>query len=193
MAFRGSPGGRWERPSGRSYDCVMHPVAVNTVGSWTLLVTDAMEGAALEATELPGRGLAALVLLTNRPGSSVDWLSRRLGLTQSGAVRLVDRLGALGLLRREKQPGRKEVSLHVTAAGEACLRQGLAARAAAIRTLVEPLSAGEQRQLGVLAGKVLAGGTRRRDEADVACRLCDWQACKPVCPVDASVAEGSTP
>ena len=170
----------------------MHSAAVNIVGAWTFLVTDAMEEAALEATELPGRSLAALVLLANRPGSSVDWLSRRLGFTQSGAVRLVDRLGALGLLRREKRPGRKEVSLYVTAAGEACLRQGSAARAAAVRALLEPLSAGEQRQLGVLAGKVLAGGARRRDEADVACRLCDWQVCKPVCPVDASVAEGST-
>lgn len=171
----------------------MHPVAVNTVGSWTLLVTDAMEGAALEATELPGRSLAALVLLANRPGSSVDWLSRRLGFTQSGAVRLVDRLVALGLLRRERHPRRKEVSLHVTADGEARLHQGLQARAAAVQALVEPLSAGEQERLVALIGKVLAGGTRRRDEADVACRLCDWQVCKPVCPLDASVVEGSTP
>lgn len=158
-----------------------------------MLVTDAMEEAALEATGLPGRGLAALVLLANRPGSSVDWLSRGLGFTQSGAVRLVDRLVTLGLLRRERHAGRKEVSLHVTADGEARLHLGLEARAAAVRTLLEPLSAGEQRQLGVLAGKVLAECARRRDEADVACRLCDWEACKPVCPVDASVAAGSPP
>jgi DNA-binding MarR family transcriptional regulator len=169
----------------------MHAAEANTVGSWTLLVADAMEDASIEATQLPGRSLAALVLLRNRPGSSVDWLSRRLGFTQSGAVRLVDRMVAAGLLRREKQPGRKEVFLHVTAGGQARLRQGLEARARAIQALVEPLSAGEQTQLAALAGKVLAGGTRRRDEADVACRLCDWEACKPACPLDASVVEAS--
>jgi MarR family transcriptional repressor of emrRAB len=167
----------------------MHARAVNTVGSWTLLVADAVEGAATEATKLPERSLAALVLLTNCPGSSVDWLSRRLAFTQSAAVRLVDRLVTLGLLRREKQPGRKEVFLHVTANGEARLHQGLEARAATIQALVEPLSAPEQDQLATLVDKVLAGGVRRRDEADVACRLCDWEACKPVCPLDASVAE----
>ena len=178
---------------GKTYDCGMHARGVNTVGSWTLLVADAMGGAAVETTGLPGRSLAALVLLSNRPGSSVDWLSRRLGFTQSGAVRLVDRLADLGLLRRERQPGRKEVFLHVTAAGEARLGRGLAARATAIRALVQPLSPSEQEQLAALVGKVLTGGVRRRDEADVACRLCDWEVCKPVCPIEASIVEESTP
>jgi DNA-binding MarR family transcriptional regulator len=166
---------------------------LNAIGSWTLLVSDAMEEAAGEATQLPERSMAALVLLANRPGSSVDWLSRRLGLTQSGAVRLVDRLVILGLLRRDKHQGRKEVFLHVTSGGEDRLRRGLEARATAIRALVEALSEGEQEQLGALIGKALAGGSRRRDEADVACRLCDWEACKPVCPLDASVVEASVP
>jgi DNA-binding MarR family transcriptional regulator len=135
--------------------------------------------------------VAALVLLANRPGSSMDWLSSRLGLTQSGAVRLVDRLVALGLLRREKHQGRKEVFLHVTADGEDRLRRGLEARGTAIRVLVEALSESEQEQLGALVGKALAGGARCRAEADVACRLCDWEACGPVCPVDTSVVEAS--
>jgi hypothetical protein len=98
-------------------------------------------------------------------------------------------LAAPGLLRREKHQGRKEVCLHVTPGGEDRLRRGLEARATAIRALVEALSEGEQEQLGALVGKALAGGARRRDEADAACRLCDWEACKPLCPLDASVAE----
>jgi DNA-binding MarR family transcriptional regulator len=158
-----------------------------------VLATDAMDGAQLEVADLPERSLAALVLLRNRPRSNVDWLYRRLGITQSGAVRLVDRLVTLGLVRREKEPGRKEVALLVTVSGEARLQQGLAARATAMQALVESLSAAEQTQLATLVGKALAGGTRRREEADVACRLCDWDACKPVCPLDASVAEAGAP
>jgi DNA-binding MarR family transcriptional regulator len=167
----------------------MHVNTVNTVGSWALLVADAAEGAAAEATDLPERSLAALVLLTNCPGSSVDWLSRRLAFTPSAAVRLVDRLAVLGLVRRERQLRRKEVSLHVTASGKARMRQGLDARAATIWALLEPLSPGEQLQLATLVDKVLAGGVRRRDEVEVACRLCDWEVCKPTCPLDASVSE----
>ena len=158
-----------------------------------MLVDSAMEEAAAAATQLPRRSLAALILLSNRPGSTSDWLSQRLGFTQSGAVRLVDRLAALELLRRERQPGRKEVFLHVTSAGEARLDQGLEAQAAAIRRLLEPLSASEQEQLSALVGKVLAGGVRRRDQADVDCRLCDWAVCKPVCPVESSIVEETTP
>ena len=165
----------------------MHTNHANTLAAWALLATDAMDAAQLEVAELPPRSLAALVLLRNRPASSVDWLSRRLGISQSGAVRLVDRLVALGLLRREKSPGRKVVALHVTANGDARLGEGLEARAAAMRALVKPLSADERKQLAGLVGKALAGGARRRDEADAACRLCDWDGCKPVCPVDASV------
>lgn len=167
----------------------MHTKDVNTVAAWALLATDAMEAAQLEVAELTARSIAALGLLRNRPASSVNWLHRRLGITQSGAVRLVDRLVALGLLRREKSPGRKEVALRVTASGKARLQQGLTARASAIEGLVESLSAADQERLAALLGKALAGGSRSRDEADVACRLCDWDACKPVCPVDASVVE----
>jgi DNA-binding MarR family transcriptional regulator len=170
----------------------MHTRESNALAAWTVLATDAMEAAQLEVADLPERSLAALILLRNRPESNVDWLFRRLGITQSGAVRLVDRLVTLGLVRREKAPGRKEVALHVTASGEARLQQGLTARATAVQTLVESLSTAEQTQLAALVGKALAGGTRRRKEADIACRLCDWDACKPVCPLDASVVQAGS-
>lgn len=91
----------------------------------------------------------------------------------------------------EKHQGHKEVFLHVTAGGEDRLRRGLQARAIAIRALPVVLSESEQDQLGALVGKALAGSTRRRDEADIACRLCGWAACTPACPVDASAEQTS--
>ena len=170
----------------------MHISAGNAVSAWLVLATDACDGAGSEATGLPVRGLSALVLLRNRPAANVDWLHRRLDITQSGAVRLVDRLESSGLLRREKSPGRRDVALYVTEAGEALLGRGLGARARAIEGLLEPLSAAERSRLAALIAKALAGGTRRRHEADVVCRLCDWDLCKPQCPVDASVIEGAS-
>jgi MarR family transcriptional regulator, negative regulator of the multidrug operon emrRAB len=104
---------------------------------------------------------------------------------------LVDRLAGSGLLLRERTPGRREVDLHLTDAGEALLRQGLRARSTALNALVASLTPKEQAQLVKLIAKSLAQGRRHREEADVACRLCDWDACKPVCPVDASVVDES--
>jgi DNA-binding MarR family transcriptional regulator len=167
----------------------MHRSVGNALSAWLLLGTDAADSAASEAADLPVRGLSALVLLRNRPGCNGDWLYRRLGISQSGAVRLIDRLEKLGLLRRERSRGRREVDLYVTPAGESRLRQGLEARETAIRALLEPLTEEEQRQLAALIVKALAGGTRRRADADIACRLCDWDVCKPGCPLDASVIE----
>ena len=115
------------------------------------------------------------------------WLHQRLALTQSGAVRLVDRLEGLGLIRREKTSGRREVALYVTDAGEARLRTGLDARLEAMQDLVKPLTKAEQRHLAALVDKMLAAGDRTQDETDAACRLCDWDVCKPTCPLDASI------
>ncbi len=166
----------------------MHADRSNALSALLLLGVDAADEAALAATDLPPRGFSALVLIRNRPSCSINWLHRRLAFTQSGAVRLIDRLEALGLVAREKEAGRREVGLRITPQGEARLRDGLAARLEAMQELVDPLSATEQRQLAGLVRKMLGAGTRTRDEADAACRLCDWDVCKPTCPLDASVA-----
>lgn len=169
----------------------MHKSAANAMSAWLLVAADACDVAASNAADLPVRALSALVLLDNRGGRNVDWLHRRLGLTQSGAVRLVDRLETEGLVRRERLEGTRAVGLYVTGAGEARLRRGLRARRTAIEALLEPLTEGEQRHVIALIGKALRGAERRRDDADVACRLCDWGLCRPDCPVDASVCEES--
>lgn len=167
----------------------MHTSAVNTFSAWLVLAGDVTEGDTLEVTGLPERGLAALVLVANHRGCSVDWLGRRLGVTQSGTVRLLDRLQRMGLVARERTAGRRQVALRLTGAGKGRLGRGLQARSAALEKLLAPLSASEQAQLTSLIAKALAGGRRRRKDADVACRLCDWRACRPDCPLDASVID----
>lgn len=159
------------------------------LSAWLLVAADARDHASSQACGLAARELSALVLVSSRPGRNVDWLYRRLGITPSGAVRLVDRLEGLGLLRREKTAGKREVALHVTEAGNDRLADGLKARAAALESQLAPLSERERSQLIALVTKVLGAGTRARAEADVACRLCEWGLCRPDCPLDASVID----
>ena len=77
----------------------------NVLGALAGTVTDQATAAMLAAAELPSKGssspLAALVAIAEFLGApTVDQLRRVLGLTPSGAVRLVDRLESDGLVGR---------------------------------------------------------------------------------------------
>src|SRR4051795_11139793 len=63
----------------------------NVVAAYVLTVHDQLRGGMRQA-ELEPRELAALTLVAEHDGCSQDWLRPRVELTQSGTVRLVDRL-----------------------------------------------------------------------------------------------------
>jgi DNA-binding MarR family transcriptional regulator len=165
----------------------MHMRALNVLAAMALMVTDRAEDARVEASGLSSRELAALVLVANRPGMSVDWLYQRLGITQSGAVRLVERLVSAGVMTRQAVPGRREVELSATAAGAQRLELAEDARGPSLAGLMEALTSAEREHLTDLAATVLRAGSRVPREADVVCRRCDWAACTPDCPVEASI------
>ena len=73
----------------------------NVFGTLSLVVTDRMRDATEGAAGQRAAGPAALVMLHEfRPGASVEDLRHAVGLTHSGAVRLVDRLVAAGDVER---------------------------------------------------------------------------------------------
>lgn len=172
----------------------MHTKSLNVLAAMALVVTERAEVARVQESGLSSRELAALVLVTNRPGMSVDWLYQRLGITQSGTVRLVERLVSAGVVTRQAIAGRREVELCATSAGARRLERAQHARAASLVDLLQALTPAEREQLIGLADTVLRAGSRARREADVVCRRCDWAACTPDCPVEASITpDPSTP
>jgi len=162
----------------------MHISAVNSLSALALMIGDASTAAVRAATGLSPQELAALVLIRNRPGCSVTWLHERLGLTQSGAVRLIDRLQELGLVNRARTAGRREVSLSISPRGEAVADRGVSARGRAIESQLDGLPSVDRDELLSLIERLLRARSRPRDEGDVACRLCDWSLCTPDCPMD---------
>src|SRR3954451_16024545 len=68
----------------------------NVVVAWINAVQDRLR-AQMRELGAEGRDLAALTLVAAYDGCSQDWLRPRIELTQSGTVRLVDRLAARGL------------------------------------------------------------------------------------------------
>jgi DNA-binding MarR family transcriptional regulator len=158
----------------------------NVVSAWVLEAGAALAGAA-GAAGLDERRLAALTLVATHDGCSIDWLRRRIALTHSGAVRLVDRLADGGLLERTPVQGRS-VALTLTPAGAGALARWRDERERALGPLLSALAPDERETLAGLLAAALERRGRGRPDADTLCRTCDWPACGADCPVDRSVA-----
>jgi DNA-binding MarR family transcriptional regulator len=161
--------------------------SANVVVAWTNAVQDRMQAEA-RSIGLESRELAALTLVATHDGCSLDWLRRRIELTQSGTVRLVDRLADRDLLTRGASTGRG-VPLHVTVAGSARLDRWAQRRDRIVEDLLARLP-GERDALVAAMAATLEAERRQRDQADAACRTCTWPACGSDCPVDRSVPSG---
>lgn len=159
--------------------------AANVLAAASQLVMDAV-GERLTA-ELPhtASAPAALVTISHDPGLSIESLRLALGLTHSGAVRLIDRLEDDGLVRRHKH-GERALRLGLTRRGRRVVARIERARMDAVADLLAVLTDDQQRQLDSILAELLAAHTRGPDDLQRICRLCSFDACEGggrACPV----------
>jgi DNA-binding MarR family transcriptional regulator len=157
----------------------------NVVVAWATAVHDRLR-AGMRQIGVEARDLSALTLVSAYDGCSPDWLRQRVDLTQSGTVRLVDRLVDRGLLNRGRSSGRG-VPLHVTAAGDDLLRRWAQSRDRIVDDLLAGLPERPATTLIAAMADALQTEQRVRAQADATCRTCTWPACGVDCPVDRSV------
>lgn len=162
-----------------------NPRDANLLGTLSLAVATRMEDAV--ASPLGPSAPAALSALdAYLGGEPIDTLRQVLGLTHSGAVRLVDRLVEAGLAERRPGSDARSVAIALTPAGRAAAQAVRTAREAALADALSALSPAERATLGALHAKLLAGLTSDRASALRLCRLCDVDACghhRGTCPV----------
>lgn len=171
----------------------------NLLGALALAVVDRVDDAigAVGGGTTDAVAMSALAQLLD--GGSVDRLAGALGLTSSGAVRLVDRLVAAGWVERGRsEQDRRASVLRLTAPGRRSAHRVIAARTAALREVTGVLTPAERSALDALLAKLVRGVVVQRLEqgrgsAGILCRLCDTVACgRPVgtCPAAAVRGEG---
>lgn len=173
----------------------------NLFGALALAVADDLRDVTEAAAGQASAGPSALVALhefLDRP--TVDELRRVVGLTHSGAVRLVDRLEEGGYVARRAGHDARSVSLALTAKGRNRAQRILAARARALHDPIADLTADERDSLSALCEKLLTAVTNRRlaerarnrpHSGGWLCRLCDMEACgraRGNCPTAAAAA-----
>jgi DNA-binding MarR family transcriptional regulator len=158
------------------------------LGAAALTLSDGIRAATEEATGAAGGVPAALVSLHEwADGRPVEVLAEALRVTHSRAVRIVDRLEAAGLARREPdQSDGRRVLVRLQPAGRQLAQRALAARARVLTGALAQFDAADLLELERLVGALLDATTVDLRAAKQTCRLCDAHVCghyDGTCPV----------
>lgn len=165
-----------------------HDRLPNLLGALSLAVGDILSRTGERVTGLTGEAPAAVLTIGSRPGRSIEHLRRTVGLSHSGAVRLVDRLEERGWVRRVSPDAGREVHLELTRAGRGVFRHLLDARRAAMEELLRPVPEDVRAALEGSLAAVLETVPSRREDAWRICRLCEHDVCRGAgCPVGSAV------
>jgi DNA-binding MarR family transcriptional regulator len=119
--------------------------------------------------------LSALAEFLDRP--TIDQLRKVLGLTPSGAVRLVDRLADAGLVARGPGGDGRTRTVTLTDKGARVAESIRAARASALREVLGALPEADRELLDSLLGRVMAEIVEVKGGGAWICRMCDLTAC----------------
>ena len=159
----------------------------NLLGAAALGVSDAMGESVRAATRLDDAASTALIaMLDFTPAGTVTTLSRVVGLTHSGAVRLVDRLVLAGYVVRRTGEDARSRAIALTPIGRRVARRARAARRMALEQAIVALTDSERETLTELSSRLVRRLTALRLEqraqghapaGGALCRLCDFVAC----------------
>ena len=157
---------------------------LNVIGAFALALADDFKSAMQDLAEGNESTCAALIVIGQESGLSVDRLSKILRLSQPGTVRLIDRLAEARLVERKTGSDRRSVALRLTDAGKRQVKSLLVGRQHALVQALRDLDPGERQVLAAIADKVLRGVNHTPVECDRRCRLCDDGTCPDeTCPM----------
>jgi DNA-binding MarR family transcriptional regulator len=163
---------------GREADTSSAADTANVLGALSLAVADQIAQATAAVagqSASAAAALSALHHLLDRP--TLDRLRHVLGLTPSGAVRLVDRLAEAGLVARGPGDDGRSRAVVLTDEGRRVATELSGRRAGILGGLLDGLSSDERAGLHTLLGRLMANLVRAKDGGAWVCRLCDPIAC----------------
>src|ERR671914_299457 len=114
-------------PNRNMHELCIQQRDVNVVGAFALAAADASRQAAERSLGQGASAPAALITIGAYPGRTIEQLRQPLGLSQPGALRLVERLEDAGWVARRAANGRG-VALSLTPSGEKVVAELLQAR-----------------------------------------------------------------
>jgi DNA-binding MarR family transcriptional regulator len=181
-----------------------NPRLDNLLAALTLNLAEESAAALEQASGLSGSAALALLALEEfLDDAHVGRLADVLGLTHSGAVRLVSQLEAAGLAERRPGGDRRRVEVRLTTAGRRRAGAARAARDALVSETTAGLTGDDAVSLERLLTKLVEARVtyrvERRREGEAPpwwCRTCDFAACgRPEgrCPAQVTAAAVLSP
>jgi DNA-binding MarR family transcriptional regulator len=163
----------------------VHPRLDNLVAALALNLGEETSTALEQASGLSGSAAIALLALEEFLGDAhVGRLADVLGLTHSGAVRLVTQLESAGLAERRTGADRRRVEVRLTEQGRRRAQKARRARDAVVHQAITGLTRDEADTLEELLDKLVSARVESRVERRRAgepgawwCRTCDFAAC----------------
>lgn len=157
----------------------------NILGALSLLIQDRVESAWESELDFSPMAAAALVQIENEAGSSIEQVARRIGLTHSATVRVIEKLAERGLVEKDRAcKDARAQSLKLTGAGKRTGQQLHAARNRVTDDLLAGLDPAQREALRAVVRAILHQAVVPGREADVTCRVCDERRCRPeICPI----------
>lgn len=166
----------------------VNPRLNTLLASLSLNLAEEQQRALASTSGLSGTASLALLALGEfLDGTHIGRLAEVMGLTHSGAVRLVAQLERDGLAQRfrpENEADRRQVLVRLTADGRRLEREARAARDTVMDRATDGLTAAESRTLEALLDRVVgtrvAGRVSERRDGDQAawwCRVCNFTDC----------------
>ncbi len=177
----------------------------NLLASLSLNLAQESTTALEAASGLSGGAAVALLALDEFLGDAhVGRLAEVLGVTHSGAVRLVSQMEAKGLAERRSGEDRRRVEIRLTTTGRRRAKAARAARDAVVQQSITGLDTSEASTLEALLTTLVETriaarmDQRRRGEPVGAwwCRTCDFAACGRAygrCPAQATAGPDISP
>ena len=161
------------------------------------LGTNIASGIESEVAALGSRSLShesALVAIRNHPDNGIDVLSKVLGLTHSGTVRLINTLEGEGLVERKRSgDDARAVVLRVTPKGRSRANTVLQAREHVTAHIFQSLNEKQKKAIVPALESMLSAMTQDISGARRICRLCDESICRAVgCPVEGAVVQNES-
>lgn len=159
--------------------------AANILGTLAQTIVDRQSLAMEAVAGHGGNAPAALITLKFYPDRPIAFLAHRLRISHPGAVQLVDRLAAAGLVERVPAPDGRTRHLLLTDEGHGIADAVLAQRTRVLRTAMSALSPDECHALSRTVEGMLESLTDDLLASEYMCRMCDELACSDErCPVE---------
>jgi len=157
----------------------------NLLGAVSIGISDRIQEAAIGYLGHAGETAAAVVQIGVMPRMSIEELSDALKLSHSATVRLVAKLGTMGLIDRVAGEDKREVRLALTRKGKSALKEIYALRSQILGELTSGLSVKEMTALCGILENILARIAPTLRDAVHICRYCDEGVCpQDRCPMD---------